>query len=250
MTKHLTQIVFGLPILVMVASFLFPELFPWSRRDFTIPTEEVPRLEEDRFGVWRLETRAVLRDTTLFWKDMLATEDMVYTEPALRFMFDWADDACGSGVGSDIALYCPGTQEVIVSTGEFQGISRQVGQRNHLAVAYSVAHQIGHHVQHLRGMPEPSTGEKPKTYAKRVELQADCLAGLWLRSTKGAYGEFDFHDIYTIQKQFLAKNRQPVSQEVPGALMETRNYTDAQERTDWVRRGVRSGSLAACDVIS
>jgi len=250
MIKSLSQIIFGLPILVMFISFIFPELFPWSRRDFTIPTKQIPRLEADRYGVWRLETRALLRDTTLFWKDMLATEGEVYTEPALIFMFDRIDDACGLGISSEIALYCPSTQEVIVSTGEFQGVSRQVGQRNHLAVAYSVAHQIGHHVQHLRGMPEPRREEDPETYAKRVELQADCLAGVWLRSTQGPYGEFDFHDIYTIQKQFSVKYPLPTSQEVPGAMIETRDYADEQERTDWIRKGFRSGSLAACDVNS
>ncbi len=92
-------------------------------------------------------------------------------------------------------------------------------------------------------------GEDPETYAKRVELQADCFAGMWLRSTQGSYGRFDFNDIYAILKQFSSRQFQPLAQEVPGAIVETQGYADEQERTDWVRKGFRSGNIAVCNVV-
>ena len=136
-----------------------------------------------------------------------------------------------------------------MDTAEYQGVSRQVGRRNHIAIAYSFAHQIGHHVQHLRGMLELRTGEGQTTYSKRIELQADCYAGVWLRSTEGTYGTFDFHDIYSIQKQFFPRHTQPLTQKISGAMMETRDYADEQTRTDWIRKGYRSKDLSECDEI-
>jgi len=250
MIRRLTQLVLSLPILLIFASFFFPQFFPWSSRDFTIPTDGVAELEEDRYGVWRTETRVLLRDTTSFWKRALAKEGVDYTEPALSFFFGETKDACGTGIASEVALYCPNTEEIVVDTAEYQSASRQVGLRNHIAVAYSFAHQVGHHVQHLRGIPEPRTGEDPASHARRVELQADCYAGIWLRTTQGRYGEFDFHDVYQIQKQFFPRHDPKSLQQIPGAMMETRDYADNQERTDWVRVGYKSGKLTDCDTFS
>lgn len=249
MTKRLTQIVLSLPILLAFASFFFPEAFPWSRRDFTIPTEGIPAFEEDRYGVWRKETRALLRDTTSFWKQKLEQDGIDYTEPSLTFFFSETNDACGSGLTSKVALYCPATQDVVVSTAEYQGVSRQAGLRNHFAIAYSFAHQVGHHVQNLRGLSEPREGEDPAQFNRRIELQADCFAGIWLRSTQGPYGEFDFADVYSVQKHFFARHPLPSEQVIPGVNMETRDYADEQTRTDWVRLGYRSKELSACDAI-
>lgn len=243
---RLYKLIFAVPFAIVFASFFFPEFFPWSRRDFTIPTENAPVLEEDRYGVWRLETRALLQDTTVFWKRALKHEGIDYAEPALSFMFAETQDACGTGRNSETALYCLDTQEVVVDTAEYQSVSRQVGRRNHIAIAYSFAHQIGHHVQHMRGILKPRAGEDSNAYARRIELQADCYAGHWFRSTVGSYGEFDFADIYAIQKQFFPRH-QGTAPDIPKVLMETRDYADQQERTDWIRKGYRSTDPSKCD---
>lgn len=243
---RVSQILVGSVFAVLFASFFFSELFPWSRRDFSIPTQSVAPREEDRFGVWHTETRVLLRDTTVFWRQKLAEEGIDYVEPSLSFMFGEVKDLCGTGFGSELAAYCPFTQEIVVDTAEYQSVSRQVGMRNHLAVAYSFAHQIGHHVQHLRGKLERHVDEEPSLHVQRIEQQADCYAGIWLRSAEGPYGEFDFHDVYVILTQFYPRHTDLPLPKVPDVILETRDYADAQQRTDWVRTGFRSGDSKAC----
>lgn len=119
----------------------------------------------------------VLADTEDVWNDIFKANGLQYREPKLVLFSNMIDSACGRASSAVGPFYCPGDQQLYLDLGFFSQLSKQLGAEGDFAQAYVVAHEVGHHVQHQLGFNKPSVN---------LELQADCLAGVWANQTQRA----------------------------------------------------------------
>lgn len=119
----------------------------------------------------------VLADTEDVWNDIFKANGIRYREPKLVLFSNMIDSACGRASSAVGPFYCPGDQQLYLDLGFFKQLSKQLGAEGDFAQAYVVAHEVGHHVQHQLGFNKPSVN---------LELQADCLAGVWANQTQRA----------------------------------------------------------------
>jgi len=119
----------------------------------------------------------VLADTEDVWNEIFKANGLTYREPKLVLFSNMIDSACGRASSAVGPFYCPEDQQVYLDLGFFSQLSKQLGAEGDFAQAYVVAHEIGHHVQHQLGFNKPSVN---------LELQADCLAGVWANQTQRA----------------------------------------------------------------
>ncbi len=175
-------------IVVLAVFLLFPHVQRWqylSMRDFTIPVAGGPYLRSA--DDWQSETSRLLSDTTAFWSRELARVGQTYPPPDPAQPFGALKRACTGQSASEAPVNCAELEQV--DGLAFNGISRQAGiGMNHLAIAYTVAHLVGHRVQAALGELERPAGIDLDTHRHRVELQAECYAGFWLRHGTADYG--------------------------------------------------------------
>lgn len=128
----------------------------------------------------------VLADTETLWNELLANENMDYQEPVLVLYSGYVQSACGTTGSSTGPFYCPGDNKVYIDLSFFQEMQAKLGISGDFAIAYVIAHEVGHHVQNQLGImdqiQELQTTLSEAEYNKisvRLELQADYLAGVW-----------------------------------------------------------------------
>lgn len=128
----------------------------------------------------------VLADTETLWNELLANENMDYQEPVLVLYSGYVQSACGTTGASTGPFYCPGDNKVYIDLSFFQEMQAKLGISGDFAIAYVIAHEVGHHVQNQLGImdqiQELQTTLSEAEYNKisvRLELQADYLAGVW-----------------------------------------------------------------------
>ena len=128
----------------------------------------------------------VLADTETLWNELLANENMDYQEPVLVLYSGYVQSACGTAGSSTGPFYCPGDSKVYIDLSFFQEMQAELGISGDFAIAYVIAHEVGHHVQNQSGImdqiQELQTTLNEAEYNKisvRLELQADYLAGVW-----------------------------------------------------------------------
>ena len=119
----------------------------------------------------------VLADTEDVWNEIFKANGLRYREPKLVLFSHMIESACGRASSAVGPFYCPGDEQVYLDLGFFKQMSTKLGAGGDFAQAYVVAHEIGHHVQHQLGFNKPSVN---------LELQADCLAGVWANQTQRA----------------------------------------------------------------
>jgi len=125
------------------------------------------------------------------WGEIFSQQGRTYRPPRLVLYSGEVDTACGFGQAAMGPFYCPGDQEVYLDTTFFQELRDRFGAPGELAEAYVIAHEIGHHVQNLLGISEQTSAAQSRSnptqanaVSVRVELQADCLAGVWAINTQ------------------------------------------------------------------
>ena len=229
---------------------LFFSAFSWASswiylqlRDFNIPVQGEARLTSA--DGWRTETRILLRDANAFWRDVLAREGVAYTAPELVTVFEGPRNACGGAVQTETPVYCPDLARLEFNRIWFNTITRFAPDGlNHFGISYAFAHLYGHHVQHLLGVRlEPGTAD-PVERRRKMELQAECFAGFWLRHVAETYGRVSEIDLSRV----LPKVRTGAADEVgPQALAEDFSLLPVDVRLRWVRRGIKARGLADCD---
>ncbi|MFL5018932.1 MAG: neutral zinc metallopeptidase, partial [Rhizobium sp.] len=154
-------------------------------------------------------------------------------------------------------FYCPSDHKVYLDTAFFQELSDQFGASGDFAEAYVVAHEVGHHVQNLLGiLPKFNQARQRMSEAEankmsvRVELQADCFAGIWGKYTqqKGLLESGDLEEALNAAQQIGDDTLQKRMQGY--AVPETFNHGTSAQREKWFKRGFDSGQLSACDTFS
>jgi predicted metalloprotease len=201
--------------------------------------------------------RTVLAETEDTWQGIFQAQGQNYEEPRLVLFSGSTASACGSASAATGPFYCPSDHKVYLDTEFFQELSNRFGASGDFAEAYVVAHEVGHHVQNLLGiLPKFNQARQRMSEAEankmsvRVELQADCFAGIWGKYTqqKGLLESGDLEEALNAAQQIGDDSLQKRSQGY--VVPESFNHGTSEQRVRWFKRGFDSGQLSACDTFS
>ncbi|OWV90185.1 flagellar biosynthesis protein FlgM [Rhizobium sp. R635] len=201
--------------------------------------------------------RTVLAETEDTWNGIFQAQGRNYEEPRLVLFSGQTQSACGFASAATGPFYCPGDHKVYLDTTFFQELSDRFGASGDFAEAYVVAHEVGHHVQNLLGIlpkfnqaRQRMSEEEANKMSVRVELQADCFAGIWGKYTqqKGILEAGDLEEALNAAQQIGDDTLQKRSQGY--VVPESFNHGTSAQRARWFKRGFDSGQLTACDTFS
>ncbi len=199
----------------------------------------------------------VLAETEDVWTGIFKAQGQTYQQPTLTLFSGGIQSACGYASSAAGPFYCPGDRKVYLDTDFFQQLAQQFDASGDFAQAYVIAHEVGHHVQNLTGiLPKfnqmrQSMGEtEANALSVRVELQADCFAGIWGHFTdeKGILEEGDLEEALNAAQQIGDDTLQKRAQGyvVPDSF----NHGTSAQRQKWFARGFKSGKLSDCDTFN
>ena len=197
-----------------------------------------------------------LADTEEIWTGIFRSQlGKTYTPATLVLYRDVTPSPCGTASGATGPFYCPGDQKVYLDTAFFSTMANQLGARGDFAMAYVVAHEIGHHVQDELGILGRANKKRAQVseadsnaISVRIELQADCLAGIWGRAVKAQFGTIqkgDFEEAFNAAKQIGDDTLQRNAGRVP--MPDNFTHGTSAQRSKWFQIGLQSGQLADCD---
>jgi uncharacterized protein len=201
--------------------------------------------------------RTVLADTEDTWKGIFQASGQTYEDPTLVLFSGQVHSACGFASSASGPFYCPGDRKLYLDTAFFQELSQRFDASGDFAEAYVIAHEVGHHVQNLIGvlpkfnqMRQRMSETEANAMSVRVELQADCFAGVWGKHTdqKGLLSEGDLQEALNAAQQIGDDTLQKRSQGY--VVPESFNHGTSAQRMRWFKRGFDSGDTKACDTFS
>jgi predicted metalloprotease len=206
--------------------------------------------EEERYEF----VKFVLNDVQDTWTSMLPQEtNRQYPRATLVVFRGEIESACGFAESASGPFYCPGDNKVYIDLGFYDELQSRFGAAGDFAQAYVIAHEIGHHVQHVLGIDSQmrrAQQQRPdlaNALSVRLELQADCLAGVWGHSTaqRDLLEKGDIEEGLTAAAAIGDDRLQRMSGR--GVHPEKFTHGSSAQRVEWFRRGLESGRLAACD---
>lgn len=220
-----------------------------------LPGEAGPVLKgEDEM---RRFTARVLADTEDVWRDIFQKLGRTYEEPKLVLFTGATRSACGVGQSEMGPFYCPLDRKIYIDLAFYDELRRRFKAPGDFAQAYVIAHEVGHHVQTLLGISERVQREKQRNPSRanelqvRMELQADCLAGLWGSVNEQMKRRLQSGDIEEALNAASAIGDDTIQRRTTGRVApETFTHGTAAQRVAWFKRGFESGQLAACNTFS
>ncbi len=197
----------------------------------------------------------VLRDTEQVWGKLLQATGSTYQEPRLVLFRGATPSACGTGESAMGPFYCPGDAKVYLDLEFFDTLSKRMGAPGDFAQAYVVAHEVGHHLQNLMGITgkvDAMRGRVPEAQMNalsvRVELQADCLAGVWAHHSQKGKGWLEQGDIQEAMNAAAQIGDDTLQRQSTGRVRpESFTHGSAQQRMTWFKRGLDTGNANQCN---
>ena len=253
----------GLGLLAIVVIGMFLGIDP------TVLLQSVPDIQSPSVSVQpgnqagvnddqRQFVAVVLAETEDVWHDAFQKMGRTYQPPTLVLYSEAVQSACGIAGSAVGPFYCPSDQKVYLDLSFFEDLQTRFGASGDFAEAYVIAHEVGHHVQTLLGisgkvndlMARVSTSERNKL-SVRMELQADCFAGVWARQADESRQILEAGDVEEalnaasqIGDDRIQKRTQ--GQVVPDAF----THGSAAQRVRWFKLGFETGNLQACDTFN
>ena len=196
----------------------------------------------------------VLAETENVWNGIFKQEGRNYPEPKLVMFSGQIRSACGNASSASGPFYCPTDSKVYLDTAFFGQLERRFKAGGDFAQAYVIAHEVGHHVQNVIGVL-PKFNQMRRNMSKldanqmsiRVELQADCFAGIWAHYTnqKGLLEKGDIEEALNAATQI---GDDAIQKRTQGYVVpESFNHGTSEQRKAWFYRGFESGKLSQCD---
>ncbi len=198
----------------------------------------------------------VLKSTETVWTDVFKQAGRTYQPPRLVLFSDRWPTACGQGQAAMGPFYCPNDQKVYIDLRFYNVLERKLGAPGQFAQAYVVAHEVGHHVQQQLGVMDKvdaarSRGGEAQSNALsvRVELQADCLAGVWAKRSQQEQGwRLEPGDIETALNAAAQIGDDTLQRKSQGTVVpESFTHGSSQQRVTWFKRGLETGSVDQCN---
>jgi predicted metalloprotease len=196
----------------------------------------------------------VLADTEDAWNGIFQAAGRTYREPTLVLFRGTTQSACGFASAASGPFYCPGDQKLYIDLAFYDELQSQFQAPGDFAEAYVLAHEVGHHVQNLLGtLPKVHAARQNSDEVEanqlsiRLELQADCYAGIWAHEAE-AKGLLDVGDIDEALTAAAAVGDDTIQMRTRGYVVpESFNHGTAEQRSRWFKRGYSQGDLQACD---
>lgn len=200
----------------------------------------------------------VLGNTEDVWQQLFGQIGHTYREPTLVLFSGATSSACGLGQSAMGPFYCPPDQKVYVDLRFFDDLQRRYGASGDFARAYVLAHEVGHHVQNLLGIADQvralqqRSGEaQANQLSVRMELQADCLAGVWANRAHEWRQILEPGDVEEGLRAAAAVGDDTLQRRTRGYVVpETFTHGTSAERAAWFRRGLQAGDLKQCDTFA
>jgi predicted metalloprotease len=216
---------------------------------------EEPYQESPQEARLRELTAVVLADTEDAWHSILPRYGVQYVEPTVVLFSGAVDSACGAAESAMGPFYCPSDQKVYIDLSFYEELSSRFGAPGDFAQAYVIAHEVGHHVQNLLGTSEKvhaaeqrSSGKDANALSVRLELQADCYAGVWANNASQSRQLLEAGDLEEALGAASAIGDDRLQRETQGRVVpDSFTHGTSAQRVAWFRRGFEQGTLEACD---
>jgi predicted metalloprotease len=198
---------------------------------------------------------AILADTEDTWSEVFSEMNRSYEPPTLVLFTEGVQSACGISSAAVGPFYCPLDSKVYLDLTFFRELDQRFGASGDFAQAYVIAHEVGHHVQNLMGisdkvrsLQERSSQEDVNALSVRLELQADCFAGVWGNHADQQRHVLESGDLEEALNAAAAVGDDRIQQSAGRAVSpESWTHGSAQQRASWFRRGFQSGDVNSCD---
>jgi predicted metalloprotease len=223
-----------------------------------VPTQTKAESPSDRTGEF---VSAVLGSTEVQWKEIFAQAGRTYQGPTLVMFSGATRSACGIAQSAVGPFYCPNDQKVYLDTAFFQDLERRfracdaASRGCQFSQAYVITHEIGHHVQNLLGiLPQVQETQRGMDQVEannlqvRVELQADCFAGVWAHHAEDKWRVIEPGDVEAAMQTASAIGDDRLQRRTQGYVVpDAFTHGSSEQRTRWFMTGLKSGQVASCD---
>jgi predicted metalloprotease len=209
---------------------------------------------DDQMGQF---VNSVTVDVQTFWDQQFQSSGSDYPETVTVLFTNGTQTGCGVASSATGPFYCPADQKVYLDPGFFQELTRRFGAPGEFARAYVIAHEYGHHVQDVLGtMDQVQGGGNSNEQSIRLELQADCLAGMWANWVMAHPDQANVESITDADVRdglaaAAAVGDDRIQEQATGTVdKESWTHGSSEQRMKWFNTGFKQGSLAACDTFS
>ena len=197
----------------------------------------------------------VLADTEDVWRAQFKQMGGTYREPKLVLFRGSVPTACGQGQSAMGPFYCPGDQKVYIDLGFYETMRTRLGAPGDFAQAYVIAHEVGHHVQNLMGITGKVDGMRGRVseaqqnaLSVRLELQADCFAGIWAHDAQSARQILEQGDVEEALNAASQIGDDTLQRKSRGTVQpETFTHGTSAQRVTWFKKGLQTGSVQQCN---
>lgn len=252
----------GLILIVVIGALLGVDVRPFLPGGMApqgqVATGQSPITEADR--VMGEFVSVTLADTEEIWDEVFRTRvGKPYTPPVLVLFKGVTQSPCGGASGATGPFYCPIDRKVYLDTEFFTTLSRQMGAGGDFAAAYVVAHEVAHHVQNELGILQQADAARARmggsagsnAVSVRIELQADCLAGVWAAHAEEKFGSLEPGDIAEAMNAASRIGDDTLQREAGRRPMpDSFTHGTSEQRQRWFARGYQTGDPNACDTFS
>jgi uncharacterized protein len=250
----------GVLLLALLASFLgidpsvvIEGMAPADQGYDTAPAELSP--EEEQLGEF---VSVVLADTEDTWNTIFQELGADYQEPKLVLFSGVVQSACGTAQSAMGPFYCPLDQKVYIDLSFYRDLKQRHQAPGDFAQAYVIAHEVGHHVQNQLGisdqvqeMQQRVSKTQANQLSVRLELQADCFAGIWARQAHEARQILEEGDVEEALNAAASIGDDRLQSQAQGYVVpESFTHGSSQQRVQWFTKGIETGDLKACDTFS
>ncbi|MFM8898986.1 MAG: neutral zinc metallopeptidase [Burkholderiales bacterium] len=196
----------------------------------------------------------VLADTEDVWREQFQRAGKTYREPKLRLFRGSEPTACGRGEAAMGPFYCPGDEKIYIDLSFYEVMRTRMGAPGDFAQAYVIAHEVGHHVQHLMGITARVDARRGRVseaeqnaLSVRLELQADCFAGIWAHHAQAARQILEKGDLEEALNAASQIGDDALQRQSQGTVRpETFTHGRSAQRVRWFKTGLQTGDLNQC----
>ena len=253
----------GTMVIALVAGYFFgidPRVILGMAENVQGPPQATRPIDpaQDPEAAMVSEVKKILAKTEDTWETLFKEAGGQYRRPSLVLYRNVTQSACGTGQAAMGPFYCPGDEKIYLDLAFFDQMARRFRAGGDFARAYVIAHEVGHHVQRQIGVTAKAEGLRgklsPSEYNKvsvRVELQADCFAGVWAQRANRATPFLDPGDVEEALAAANAIGDDALQRQSRGVVVpDSFTHGTSAQRMRWFKTGFESGNLRSCDTFS
>ncbi len=252
----------GTIVIVLIAGWIFGinpltllSIFSGGGLPEAAVTEQAPAARPPADDTMARFVSTVLADTEDVWGQLFRDAGGAYRDPKLVLFRGATRTACGVGQAAMGPFYCPMDQNVYIDLGFYDLLKTRLGAPGDFAQAYVIAHEVGHHVQNMMGVSEKVDGMRGRVseaqmnaISVRVELQADCFAGVWAHHAQQARQILEQGDIEEAMNAAAQIGDDALQRRQQGYVVpDSFTHGTSVQRQTWFRRGLQGGRVADCN---